>query len=303
MNGNSLDDTGLDAARRAVAALGSALTAELLDRTTAIYAPLHAAAAPEDILITRDAAYGADARHRLDLFRPEAPSVRRTAVVFVHGGGFVGGDKSKPGSPFYDNVGVWAVRQGFVGVNMTYRLAPGAPWPAGADDVAAAAEWLSGQAAALGIDHILLLGQSAGAAHVAAALALHEARLKGAGVRGAVLLSGVYDLTAANPKAVSAAYYGSDAALFAERSSQARLLECAIPWLVGMAEHDPSHFQRQALGLIDAAFAKRRTLPPLLQLLGHNHLSGMLHLGLPRDQLGPAVAEFAAACVAAADPT
>jgi len=296
---NGFDDARLDQARRAIAALGNGLTAELLDATTAIYAPLHDAERPGDVRITRDISYGPHERHRLDIFQPVGAGGRRTAIVFVHGGGFVGGDKSKPGSPFFDNIGDWSVRHGFAGVNMTYRLAPGAPWPAGADDVAAAADWLAGQAGALGIDRLLLLGQSAGAAHVAMALALHEERLKTAGVCGAVLLSGVYDLTIANPKAVSAAYYGADPALFAERSSQARLLACRIPWLVAVAEHDPGHFQRQALGLIEAAFAAHGRLPPLLQLLGHNHLSGILHLGLPRDQLGPAVAEFAAAAAGA----
>ena len=34
------------------------------------------------------------------------------------------GNKRMPGSPFYDNIMLWAVKNGFVGVNMTYRLAP-----------------------------------------------------------------------------------------------------------------------------------------------------------------------------------
>jgi hypothetical protein len=32
---------------------------------------------------------------------------------------------------------LWAVKNGFVGVNMTYRLAPQSPWPAAAEDVSA----------------------------------------------------------------------------------------------------------------------------------------------------------------------
>ncbi len=45
-------------------------------------------------------------------------------VVFVHGGGFVQGDKGAADAPFYNNFGAWAVRAGFVGVTMT--LSPGA---------------------------------------------------------------------------------------------------------------------------------------------------------------------------------
>jgi acetyl esterase/lipase len=37
--------------------------------------------------------------------------------LFVHGGGFVGGDKHVPGTPMYDHIGAWAVRHGWVGLN------------------------------------------------------------------------------------------------------------------------------------------------------------------------------------------
>jgi triacylglycerol lipase len=49
-------------------------------------------------------------------------------LIFVHGGAFVGGNKrTTPTSPFYDNVMLWAVNNGFIGVNATYRLAPQSP--------------------------------------------------------------------------------------------------------------------------------------------------------------------------------
>ena len=44
--------------------------------------------------------------------------------MFVHGGGFVAGDKHTPGTPRYELVGAWAARHGWVGVTMTHRLAP-----------------------------------------------------------------------------------------------------------------------------------------------------------------------------------
>jgi len=284
--------TKLEDVRRAIVALGHTLTPAMLDRTTALYAPLHDMTVPEDVEIVRDAAYGAHERQNIDVFKPKAGAAD-TALLFVHGGGFIAGDKRKPGSPFYDNIGIWAARNGFLGATMTYRLAPSSPWPAGADDVAAAAQWLAANRA-LGIDKVILFGQSAGAAHVAAALALHEQKLTSCGVTGAVLLSGVYDLTIGNPNAISRAYYGQDASLYPARSSQAGLLAAKIPMLVGMAEYDPVHFQRQAIGLINALSGVRKVLPPLMQLLGHNHLSGVLHLGLPEDQLGLAIRQFAA---------
>ncbi len=43
-------------------------------------------------------------------------------------GAFVAGNRrTGPGSPFYDNVMLWAIHNGRIGVNMTYRLAPKDP--------------------------------------------------------------------------------------------------------------------------------------------------------------------------------
>ena len=93
--------------------------------------------------------------------------------MFVHGGGFVGGDKHVPGTPMYDHIGAWAVRNGWVGVTITYRLAPEHTWPAGAQDVAAAVQWVRDNIASYGGDpsRIVLAGHSAGSVHVASYLA------------------------------------------------------------------------------------------------------------------------------------
>jgi len=291
---NRVSEKELEDVRCAVAALGNSLTPSMLEQTTALYTAPHSPEPPDDVAIIRDRAYGADERHRIDLFKGVPGSASDTAVLFVHGGGFVAGDKRKPGSPFYENIGIWAARNGFVGATMTYRLAPASPWPAGADDVAAAAAWLTDNGSAYGIKKVILFGQSAGAAHVATAIALQEQKLASCGVIGAVLLSGVYDLSISNPNAISKAYYGEDASLYAARSSQSELVTAKMPMLVGMAEYDPVHFQRQSMGLIQAMSGARKMLPPLVQLLGHNHLSGVLHMGLPDDQLGLAIRLFAA---------
>jgi triacylglycerol lipase len=110
---------------------------------------------------------------------------------------------------------------------------------------------------------------------------------------GAILVSGVYDLTRADPRAVSRAYYGDDPALFTERSSAAGVAARGVPLLVAIAEHDPPHFELQTLALLEAIHRHARRLPRVLQLVGHNHLSGVLHLGLPGDQLGDAILDFA----------
>jgi triacylglycerol lipase len=60
-------------------------------------------------------------------------------------------------------------RNGMVGVNMTYRLAPQAKWPAAQEDIGSAIAWIKANAAAQGGDpnRIYLMGHSAGASHVA----------------------------------------------------------------------------------------------------------------------------------------
>ena len=66
------------------------------------------------------------------MFVPEQPSAApRPVLIYVHGGAFTAGNKRAPGSPFYDNIALFAARSGFVGVNITYRLAPQHQWPAG----------------------------------------------------------------------------------------------------------------------------------------------------------------------------
>jgi acetyl esterase/lipase len=136
-------------------------------RTGAIYAPLHDTVPAPDIRVTRDIRYGPADRNLLDVFAAQGAGDARPVLVFVHGGGFTGGNKSTPGSPFYDNVPLWAARSGLVGVNITYRLAPQGVWPAGAEDVGLALRWVFDTIAGHGgdPDKVFLFGHSAGATH------------------------------------------------------------------------------------------------------------------------------------------
>jgi triacylglycerol lipase len=112
--------------------------------------------------------YRPDERNALTC-SPRGASGARPVLIFVHGGGFVRGSKRAPGSPFYDNIMLWAVKNGMVGVNMTYRLAPAHPWPAGQEDIRDAIRWVGANIASHGGDpnRVYLMGHSAGASHVA----------------------------------------------------------------------------------------------------------------------------------------
>ena len=95
--------------------------------------------------------------------------------MFVHGGGFVAGDSVVPGTPTYDMVGRLG---GQARLGRREHDLPGrarGPWPAGAEDVAAAVGWRRANIAAYGGDHdrIIVAGNSAGATHVADSAAGH----------------------------------------------------------------------------------------------------------------------------------
>jgi carboxylesterase type B len=63
----------------------------------------------------------------------------------------------------------WAAKSGYVGVNVTYRLAPANAWPAAQQDLGAALAWVRAHVATRGGDpaRVFLVGHSAGGAHVA----------------------------------------------------------------------------------------------------------------------------------------
>lgn len=275
---------------------GDVFTPEVIGENLKLFAPLHDREPFADVDVIRDLRYGEDERHRLNVFQTrEAAKAARPVLVFVHGGGFIGGDKSMPGMPFYDNVGVWGARHGFVGVNITHRLAPKYPWPAGSEDVASALQWIRKNIGAHGGDpqRVFLMGQSAGAAHVAQLLA--HARFDSPdrnALAGAILVSGLYDTNTMDKNPLFRAYFGEDASLYAERSSLPGLAESPVPLLVTLAEFDTYDFKRQCVELLRAYLEKKRNLPRLAWLAGHGHLSGMLAVNTEHDVLGDRILEF-----------
>src|SRR5262245_31771804 len=64
------------------------------------------------VSVTRDVAYGPDSLNKLDVFTTGPSQQGKTVVVFVHGGAFQRGDKHQGAAPFYDNVMLWATKQG-----------------------------------------------------------------------------------------------------------------------------------------------------------------------------------------------
>lgn len=274
--------------------LGRVLTPDLFQKTAACFAATALRPSPDISTVTRDIVYGPDDRHRLDFFVPPGEGKGRPTLVFVHGGGFVRGDKGGPSDPYYNNIGAWAAKQGFLYAGINYRLAPGAMWPAGPQDIAAALTWLADHVEAYGGDRhrIVLMGQSAGAVHVSGYVAGHHGLADAPVPAAAIMLSGLYDLTTLEHSDYERAYFGSDGGRFAEQSALLSLLASDVPTLYGVAELDPDSFQKQAAQLVSAHMAARGVWPRMLYLSGQNHVSALYQLGLPSDLLGPALADF-----------
>jgi triacylglycerol lipase len=252
----------------------------MLGGTTQAFAAMAQGSDPA-VEVTRDLAYGEHERHKLDLFRK--PGTEGAPVlVFVHGGGFVMGDKRSAETPFYDNIGTSAALQGFVGVTITYRLAPAHQFPAGPEDLAAVVRWLKANVAQHGgdPDKIVLSGQSAGAAHVAGYVAhkAHHAE-PGGGIAGAILMSGIYDTLSCTPNQFHLAYYGDDPKGWGPASCMAGLINSEIPLMLTVSEFDPEDFQRQAAQFVGAWGVAHAGYPEMHYLAGHNHLSPAQSIG------------------------
>jgi acetyl esterase/lipase len=264
--------------------------------TAAIYGPMQQKEPYRSVKVERDLKYGPADRNLLDVFVPEkASSSPCPVLIFVHGGAFVAGNKRTGDSPFYDNIMLWAAKNGFVGINTTYRLAPQFQWPAAAEDLASVVQWVSTNIAARGGDpaKIYLMGHSAGAVHVASYVSHPEFfKVKDGGLAGAIMVSGIYDLTDGDPGDPEKAYFGSDASRYAERSSSQGLQATKIPLLISSAELDPPRFQEQ-LHLLRAVVCKGANgCPRTFMLPQHSHMSEVYSINTTDTRLTDEILQF-----------
>jgi len=128
---------------------------------------------PPGVRVISDIAYREDQSKawRLDLAMPkEQSSEPRPAIVFVHGGGWRGGDKRKDN---FLGPTLEFASKGYICITVNYRLLNEAPMPACIEDVKCAVRWLRAHAKEYNIDpdRIGAYGNSAGA-HLVAMLGL-----------------------------------------------------------------------------------------------------------------------------------
>src|SRR5436190_24123355 len=83
---------------------------------------------------------------RYDFLRPAAPGIH-PLIVFIHGGGWISGDRTD-----FRTVADVFVKQGYAAALIQYRLAPLHPFPAAVEDVQAFVRYARENAEELGID-------------------------------------------------------------------------------------------------------------------------------------------------------
>ena len=141
---------------------------------------------------------------RLDVTVPSAPAPDnrplRPAIMQIHGGGWMIGDKRDQGLPLLNHLAA----QGWVGFNVNYRLSPGVAFPEHLIDLKRGLAWIKEHAAEYGVDpsFICVTGGSAGG-HLSALMALtaNDPRYQpgfesvDTSLAAAVPFYGVYDFT------------------------------------------------------------------------------------------------------------
>ena len=141
----------------------------------------------------------------LDVYFPESATKPLPTIVWVHGGGFLAGDRRQVGNYLRILAG-----RGYTTVAVGYSLGPASHYPTPLRQVNAALAYLERNAIQLRIDpeHLFLAGESAGA-HIAAQMANIvsspeyaktvgiEPAIQRAQLRGVILHCGLYDLSLA----------------------------------------------------------------------------------------------------------
>lgn len=168
-------------------------------------AAVQLADAPTDVDTVIDGRYGPDPDELMDVYTPHSTTGNRSAlpaIVWTHGGAFVGGTKDEIGGYLRMLAG-----HGFVVVGLRYTLAPEGRYPTPVRQVMRALGYLTEHAEQFRIDpnRLVLAGDSAGAQITAqvAALVTNPGYARQLGVtpsitgdqlRGVELCCGVYNL-------------------------------------------------------------------------------------------------------------
>ena len=217
--------------------------------------------------VQQDVPYGTVAGHPLllDIYQPgDHSSDLRAAVIVIHGGTWMSGDKGN-----LRLMAAFLARCNFVAFSVDYRLLHGKEnqWPAQLNDVQRAVRWIRANAAKYGVDpeRIGAFGHSAGA-QLAALLGLEGTRDNSdpalakysSAVQAVVDVSGPTDFTTKHDPDGEAFFtwflggdYAHDGQIWRDASPVFHVSKKAAPFLIVHGTHDESVSMAQAQELAD----------------------------------------------------
>ena len=267
--------------------------------TAQLYGPLHSGPPYAGVSIARDLSFGPDPKNVVDVFAPEGGSGSRPVLIYVPGGP---GNKrlAVPNTDvFYDNIPLWAVKNGMVGVLMQRR--PGETWDDPARDIGKVVQWVAQNIARYkgNPGRVFMWAQSAGNVPVGTYVGHPEFYgPTGVGVKGVVFMSGPgFNILPATPPPTSptppcqpvlgtvpagaqapargAPAAQPDAATELARSNLPGLLNAKVPFLISVAELDPPSIVSFGETLRDQ-LCKAGRCPTYLVFKDHSHISEVM---------------------------
>ena len=275
--------------------------------TAQVYRPLHPSPPYPDVLIGRDNVFGPDPANVVDIFAPKQGKGGRPVLIYVSGGAGNRQQGGPDGEPFYDNVMLWAVKNGMVGVNMQRR--PGKTWDDPAKDVAIAVFWLSKNIAKFkgNPNRMFIWAQSAGNVPVSTYVGHPEYYgPQGVGIKGVVFMSPpAFNILPATPPPVQGGFgpcgrpdgqpvaaapgrgpgggkgdgkgrgAQPDAATQLARSNLPGLVKSKVPFFISVAELDPPNIIAFAETL-KSELCKAGPCPAYKVFKDHSHISEVL---------------------------
>ncbi|BCM21393.1 carboxylesterase NlhH [Mesorhizobium sp. J8] len=228
------------------------------------------------IPMVADVAYGADRAETLDLFFPEGRRDRLPVHIFIHGGYWRMFSKTD-----YSYVAEPVAKAGVIAVILGYALMPAVRMATIVDQIRRAKRWVDEHIESHGGDpgRLTVSGHSAGA-HLATML--FDDASRPSGIKGALLLGGIYDL-----RPLQESFLAPEIAITDEEVERFSPINhnfdpsVHVELAVGANETLPFH--RQA-----ATFAERLQMQGLVvsrtSLAAANHMSSVRDLGVAGTQ-------------------
>jgi len=153
--------------------------------------------------IARDVSFGPNAKDVIDIFSADKRGDSRPVLIYVPGGA---GNKieqqAKEANAFYDNIMRWATKNGMVGVNMQRHPGQG-NWDDGGKDVSRMIQWLQANISKYKGDpeRMFIWAHSAGNVPLGTYIGRPELHgPKGVGVKGAIFMSGQFNIAPLQPQ-------------------------------------------------------------------------------------------------------